>query len=79
MSARMHLTSCETADAAEAAGHHIAAAPELVAELVAALREIADGCISRRPGHIAADRNRTKAEIEEIARAALALADGAAP
>jgi hypothetical protein len=38
-----------------------------------ALHEIAEGCISRRPGHVDAGKNRTKAQIEKIARAALAL------
>lgn len=42
--------------------------------LVAALREIADGCVTRRPGHVDAGKNRTKAEIEEIAQAALSQA-----
>jgi hypothetical protein len=45
-----------------------AAAPDLYE----ALREIADGCIVRRPGHVDYARNRTKEQIGEIARAALA-------
>ena len=36
-----------------------------------ALQEIADGCVPRRPGHVDYHRNRTKQEIEDIARAAL--------
>lgn len=45
-------------------------------ELVAALEQIAEGCVSRRPGHVDADKNLTKAEIEAIARAILAKVKG---
>ena len=47
-------------------------------ELVAALEEIRQGCIARRPGHCDAHMNRTKAEIEAIAERALAKARGEA-
>ena len=44
-------------------------------DLVAALREIADGCDAYRPGHVNEHKNRTKVMISEIARAALAKAE----
>lgn len=44
---------------------------------LAALHEIAEGCIERRPGHCDAGKNRTKARIEEIARAAIAKTEAA--
>ncbi len=46
------------------------------AELLAALKEIAEGCISRPPAHLDVGKNRTKAEIESIALAAIARAEG---
>ena len=42
-----------------------------IASLEAALREIAAGCIPRRPGHVDANLNRTKDEIGAIADAVL--------
>jgi len=52
--------------------HLLAAAPDLLA----ALKEIAEGCISRPPAHLDVGKNRTKAEIESIALAAIARAEG---
>jgi hypothetical protein len=49
---------------------------EINAELLAALEEIAAGCISRPHFHLDAGKNRTKAEIEVIARVAIAMAEG---
>lgn len=49
---------------------------ELNAELLAALREIEAGCIGHPPTHANAGENRTKAEIRQIARAAIAKATG---
>lgn len=50
----------------------IAAAPDMLA----ALEEIAAGCITRPPGHCDYAENRTKAQIESIARAAITKARG---
>ena len=49
---------------------------KLYAEPLAALHEIANGCESRRPGHVDAHLNRTKAEIQDIARTAILKAEG---
>ena len=46
---------------------------ETIDRLIAALKEIERGCINFRPGHVNYLENRTRAEIAEIARAALAL------
>lgn len=51
----------------------IAAAPDLLG----ALREIAAGCIPRRPGHCDEHLNRTKGDIACIARAAISKAEAA--
>jgi hypothetical protein len=44
--------------------------------LLAALEEIANGCLNLHPAHVDKHKNRTKAEIEAIARAALQNARG---
>ena len=86
------VASCHTHhvpwDVAAVNSHLIAAAPETAAErdrlkeinaeLLAALEEIRDGAISRYPAHVDAFKNRTKSQIEEVARAAIARATGEA-
>ncbi len=43
-------------------------------DLLAALEEIASGCIARQPGHVDYGKNRTKTEIYQIAESAIAKA-----